>query len=156
MLCLRFKKNILIYNQGMEDKPKAGIGIFLIKDGQLLLGKRKGSHGAGEYALPGGHIENGETFEDCVLRELAEEAGPEIKIKTPTFLCVTNLRKYLPRHYVDIGMLAEWVSGEPIVTEPDKKEAWDWYGLDKLPKPLFGCTENYIKAYKTGKSYFRQ
>jgi 8-oxo-dGTP diphosphatase len=137
-------------------RPKVGIGIFLIKDSHLLLGKRKGSHGEGEYALPGGHLELHETFEECVLRELLEETGSAIKIKKPKFLCVTNLRKYYPKHYVDIGMLAEWVSGEAGVGEPDKKEFWEWYSLDKLPSPLFGCTENYIEAYKTGKTYFEQ
>ncbi len=135
-------------------RPKVGVGIFLIKDNKLLLGRRKGSHGEGEYALPGGHLELHETFEECVLRELEEEAGSNIKVKHPQFLCVTNLRKYAPRHYVDIGMLAEWVSGEPVVAEPHKNESWAWYDLENLPAPLFGCTENYIEAYKTGRSYF--
>ena len=136
--------------------PKVGIGIFLIKDGHILLGRRKGSHGEGEYALPGGHFELGESFEDCVLRELAEEAGSAIKISRPKFLCVTNLRKYAPKHYVDIGMLAEWVSGEPQVMEPHKKERWQWHELNNLPSPLFGCTENYVEAYKTGRGYFEK
>ncbi len=135
-------------------RPKVGIGLFLIKDNSILLGIRKGSHGEGEYALPGGHLELNETFEECALRELAEEAGSSIKVKELRFLCVTNLRKYRPRHYVDIGILAEWSSGTPKVMEPDKKESWHWYKLDNLPKPLFGCTENYIESYKTGKSYF--
>lgn len=136
------------------DRPKVGIGILLIKDGKLLLGRRKGSHGAGEYALPGGHLELDESFEECVLRELKEEAGPAIKVKTPRFLCVTNLRRYSPKHYVDIGMLAEWVSGEPVVAEPEKNEAWGWYDLAELPSPLFGCTDNYLESYRTGKVYF--
>jgi 8-oxo-dGTP diphosphatase len=138
------------------DRPKIGVGIFLIKDDrQLLLGKRKGSHGEGEYALPGGHMEGMESFEDCVLRELHEEAGPSVKVKNIRFLCVTNLRKYKPKHYVDIGMLAEWVSGEPEVMEPEKNEAWAWYDIDKLPEPLFGCTLNYLESFKTGKDYFK-
>lgn len=135
-------------------RPKVGIGIFLIKNGKVLLGRRKSSHGQGEYALPGGHLELQESFQDCVLRELAEEAGPDIKVKNIRFLCVTNLRKYQPKHYVDIGMLAEWISGKPSVMEPDKKEAWKWYSLDSLPSPLFGCTENYIESYKTSRPYF--
>lgn len=138
----------------MEQQPKVGIGIFLIKDSKLLLGKRKNSHGKGEYALPGGHLELYESFEDCVLRELAEEAGPNIKIKKPQFLCVTELRNYPPKHYVDIGMLAVWISGEPVVMEPDKKEDWKWYSISELPRPLFGCTDNYIEAYQTGRAYF--
>jgi 8-oxo-dGTP diphosphatase len=134
--------------------PKVGVGIFLIKGNKILLGKRKGSHGAGEYALPGGHLELHESFEECVLRELAEEAGVAVKIKHPKFMCVTNMRKYAPKHYVDIGMLAEWVSGEAEVAEPDKKESWEWYDLNNLPSPIFGCLMNYIEAYKTGKTYF--
>jgi 8-oxo-dGTP diphosphatase len=135
-------------------KPQVGIGVFLVKDGLILLGRRKGSHGHGEYALPGGHLELGETFEECALRELAEEAGPDIKVKSVRFLCLTNMRRYAPKHYADIGITAEWSAGKPRVMEPEKKEDWQWYDLNDLPQPLFGCTDNYIEAYRTGKTYF--
>jgi len=36
-----------------ENRPKVGVGIMIIKNGKVLLGKRKGSHGAGQYAWPG-------------------------------------------------------------------------------------------------------
>jgi 8-oxo-dGTP diphosphatase len=137
-------------------RPKVGIGILLIKGNSILLGRRLYSHGKGEYSLPGGHLELQESFQDCVLRELTEEAGPDIKVKGIRFLCVTNLRKYHPKHYVDIGMLAEWVSGDSRVMEPEKLESWQWYDLDNLPKPLFGCIENYIESYKTDRSYFEE
>jgi 8-oxo-dGTP diphosphatase len=138
-----------------EERPQIGIGVFLINDNdEILLGKRKGSHGEGEYALPGGHLEMDETFEECALRELAEEAGPDIRIKGIDFLCLTNMRRYAPKHYADIGMVAKWESGESRVMEPHKKEEWRWYSLDNLPRPLFGCTDNYIEAYRTGKKYF--
>ena len=138
-----------------NDRPQVGIGVFLVKNGkQILLGRRKNAHGEGEYALPGGHLELGETFEGCALRELSEEAGPDIKVNDVTFLCLTNMRRYAPKHYADIGIIAKWKSGEPKVMEPHKKEDWQWYDLDKLPKPLFGCTENYIEAYTTGRVYF--
>jgi 8-oxo-dGTP diphosphatase len=42
--------------------PKVGIGVVVVKEGKILLGKRKGSHGNGEYAGPGGHLEYLESF----------------------------------------------------------------------------------------------
>lgn len=136
--------------------PLVGIGVFIVKDGQILLGKRKGSHGEGEYSLPGGHLEHGESFEECALRELAEEAGDGIEVTSPKYLCTTNLRSYAPKHYVDIGMMVEWRRGEPVVAEPEKLASWQWYDIDNLPSPLFGCTRNYIEAYRTGRSYFTE
>jgi 8-oxo-dGTP diphosphatase len=137
-----------------EKLPKVGLGLLVVKDGMVLMGQRKSSHGSGEFGGPGGHLEHGESFEECILRELAEEAGKEFKIKNLRLLCVTNMTKYMPKHYVDIGMIAEWESGEPIVGEPHKLVSWDWYSPDKMPNPLFGCVQNYIEAYKTGKNYF--
>ena len=51
---------------------------MVLKAGQLLLGRRKGSHGEGEYAYPGGHLEHLETFAQCGAREVREETGLEI------------------------------------------------------------------------------
>lgn len=65
---------------GMNDKINVGVGVMIFdKDGMILLGKRKGSHGAGEYSFPGGHLEYGESFEECAKREVMEECGIEIK-----------------------------------------------------------------------------
>lgn len=139
-----------------NERPKVGIGIFLIKGNKILLGKRKGSHGSGEFALPGGHLEMHESFEDCVQRELDEEVGTDVKVKRIDFLCVTNMRKYHPKHYADIGMLAEWQSGKPKVMEPHKVSDWQWYDLDDLPSPIFGGLQNYIEAYRTGRAYFTE
>lgn len=131
---------------------KVGVGILVFKKGKVLLTKRKGSHGTGEYAFPGGHLEFGESFADCAKRECREEAG--IEIKNIKFLRLLNLKKYAGKHYVDIGLTAEWKSGEPEVLEPDKTEEWGWYDLDKLPKPMFKTIESYKEALKTGKNFF--
>lgn len=136
-----------------QARPKVGVGLLLIKNGKILLGKRKSPHGTGEYGGIGGHLELMESFEDCILRELKEEAGP-VKIKNLRFLCLTNLRKYNPKHYVDVGMVAEWSSGIPTVMEPEKLESWDWYDMDHLPSPIFAVEDYYIDAFRTGKTYF--
>jgi 8-oxo-dGTP diphosphatase len=135
-------------------RPQIGIGLLIVRGNTVLLGQRKNSHGQGEYSTPGGHLEAGESFEDCSRRELEEEAGKALKIKNLRFLCVTNLTKYLPKHYVDIGMVAEWQSGEARVMEPDKLLSWDWYDLDDLPSPLFASGHNFIAALHSGQHYF--
>jgi 8-oxo-dGTP diphosphatase len=137
------------------DRPKVGVGLLIIKDGNLvLLGKRKNSHGDGEYGGVGGHMEGLETFADTIMRELREEIGEEIQITDPKFLCLSNIRDYAPKHYVDIGMVANWISGEPKVMEREKIEGWGWYPLDNLPAPLFTAPANYVKALRTGVSLY--
>ena len=131
---------------------RVGVGLLIIKDGKILLGKRKSSHGVGEYGGPGGHAEYGETLEQTATRELGEECG--IEIVSLRLLCVTDLLRYMPRHYMDIGFTAETKSGEPKVLEPSKLESWGWYDIDAPPSPLFGCTREYIESYKTGQTHF--
>ncbi len=135
-----------------DQQPKVGIGVLIFKDGKILMGKRKGKHAPNVYAGPGGHLDHLESFVDCIKRETREEAG--IEIENVRFSCLSNLKAYAPKHYVDIGMIADWKSGEPQVLEPDTLESWDWYDIDSLPSPLFEVVENYIEAYKTGKNFF--
>ena len=135
-----------------ELRPKVGIGVMILKDGKVLLGKRKGSHGAGEYSWPGGHFEYMESFEQCAKREVMEETGMEIQ--NVRFLRLLNLKDYAPKHYVDIGMIADWKSGEPKDIESEKIGEWQWYDMNNLPSPIFKGIDSYFEAYKTGKNYF--
>lgn len=134
---------------GME-RPRVGIGVIVIKDGKVLLGKRRGAHGAGEYAWPGGHLEHLELFDACARREVMEETG--LTIGPLRFVRVLNLRAYAPRHYVDLVFAADWVAGEPEVREPDKVERWAWYDLDALPSPLFATVPTALEALRTGQT----
>jgi len=135
-----------------NNNPKVGVGIMILKDGKVLLGKRKGSHGEGEFAFPGGHLEYMESFEDCVKRELAEECG--IEIKNIRFQFLANVTKYAPKHYAHIGLMADWAGGEPKVLEPEKCESWNWYEIDKLPQPMFEMCKMAIDSYRTGVNYY--
>ena len=101
-----------------ENRPKVGIGVMIFKDGMVLLGKRTSSHGAGEFAFPGGHLENGESFEAFAKRETLEEA--DIEITNVRFLNVENVLDYLPKHYIQVSLIADWKSGEAKNLEPEK------------------------------------
>lgn len=136
----------------MEEVQKPKVGIGCLKDGKVLLGKRKGSHGSGEYAFPGGHLEYMESFIDCAKREIAEECG--IEVKNIRFQLLANIKKYAPKHYTHVGLIMDWVSGEPKILEPEKCESWGWYDFDNLPSPLFDTCKNSIDAIKSGQNFF--
>ena len=135
-----------------KKRSKACVGVMIFKNDKVLLGKRKGSHGAGEYSFPGGHMEFGESFSDCVIRETLEETG--VEIKNIKFQCVSNIFRHENRQDILVSFIAEWKNGEPKIMEPEKCDEWKWYDLDNLPKPLFYPTELLIDSYKTGKNYY--
>jgi 8-oxo-dGTP diphosphatase len=136
---------------GENDRPKVGVGVLIFKDGKLLLMKRRGGMASGSWGSGGGHLEYMESFLDAIQREIREEAG--VEIENIRFLCLVNLKEHRPRHYVDIGFVADWKSGEPKVLESEF-ESLGWYGLDDLPAPLFSAVKIYLEAYKTGEYFF--
>ncbi|MCL5010722.1 MAG: NUDIX domain-containing protein [Patescibacteria group bacterium] len=133
--------------------PKVGVGVMILKNKQVLLGKRKNAHGEGEYSFPGGHLEYMESFEKCAIRETKEECG--IEIANIRFQMLANLKIYAPKHYVHVGMVCDWKSGEPQVLEPDRMVGWQWYDLDNLPQPIFLGTKIIIDSFKSNEHYLR-
>ncbi len=131
--------------------PQVGIGIMIRKNGKVLMHQRKNSHGSGEYAFPGGHLEKGESFANCARRETKEEAG--IEIKNIKFQYLANVKKYRDKHYVHIGLTADWRSGTPKNLEPEKGTEWFWADPQKLPKPLFEMCKLSLKFLKTKRNY---
>lgn len=132
--------------------PKVGIGVMIMKNNKVLLAKRKNAHGTGEYAFPGGHLEYMESFADCAIRETKEETG--IEIGNIRFLYLANLKKYAPKHYVQVGLIADWRSGEPQVLEPEKSEEWGWFSLENIPNDIFETCTLAFDAFRTNKNYF--
>lgn len=121
----------------MENAPLVGVAIFVRRDGKFLMGLRKNSHSAGTWGLAGGHLEFGETFEECALRELREEVG-DIVVQNIRFATASgDVFADVHRHYVTIFMVADYVSGEAQLLEPDKFVSWEWFSLDSLPNSLF-------------------
>jgi 8-oxo-dGTP diphosphatase len=126
----------------MENQVRVGLSAMIVRDNKVLLGKRKGSHGAGEWAFPGGHMEYGEEFESSLGREIEEETG--MILKSATLLRVINLLEYMPKHYVDLCFVVE-AEGEPVLMEPNKCEGWEWFSLEEIPKNLFSSTPSAIE-----------
>ena len=62
------------------DRPYVGVGAVIVQDGRVLIVKRKYDPLAGQWSIPGGAVEIGETLEGCVAREMLEETGLEIEV----------------------------------------------------------------------------
>lgn len=135
-----------------------GVGVMILKDNRVLLGRRHDDptkadsalHGEGTWTMPGGKLDFGETFEDCAFREVYEETG--IKIKSIKIISVSN-DKVPDAHFVTIGVLATDFEGEPMVREPDEITEWRWFPLDSPPTPMFFPSERMLQNYKAGVIY---
>jgi 8-oxo-dGTP diphosphatase len=137
--------------QSMEpeiNRPKVGVGIIVRKGKKFLLGKRGNSHGYGEWCFCGGHLEFGETIENCAKREVFEESG--VRIKNLKVAFVTNdIFKKEKRHYITIFVKAEYSSGILKIKEPEKMQKLEWFLKKDIPSPLFLPIRNSIKkGYK--------
>ncbi len=128
----------------MEKRPLVGIGVIIVKNNKVLLGKRKAPHGNGTWCFPGGHLEYKESIEDCARRETMEEAG--IKIDNLKLGPYTNdIYPKADTHYITLFVIAEPESGEVKVMEPEKCEQWEWFEWDNMPQPLFFPIQNLLK-----------
>ncbi|KAH7391535.1 NUDIX hydrolase domain-like protein [Cadophora sp. MPI-SDFR-AT-0126] len=137
---------------------RVGVGVFILASTSelpsnpvFLVGKRIGSHGAGTYALPGGHLEFGETPEECAAREVLEETG--LKISNIRFLTATNdVMEKDGKHYITLFVVGvrDDEDQEPEVLEKEKCEGWDWINW----KELVGLVEKDKKGEEVQRSLF--
>ena len=127
----------------MSKRPLVGVGV-IVKDGdRVLLMKRQNSHGAGTWSMPGGHLEYGESPEECALREVEEETG--VVIADITFLTITNdVFAEEGKHYITIWMESRYASGEACVNSAREMSEIGWFSWDALPVPRFLPLENLL------------
>lgn len=127
-------------------KPRVGLAVFIWHNGKFIVQQRTGSHGANTWSIPGGHLEFGESWEDCVRREAMEEVG--VELKNVRFRALTNdIFTAENKHYITIWMEADWAANEPEIQEPHRITATDWCDFSGLPSPLFEpCWNNLQKV----------
>ena len=122
-----------------------GVGVIVVKNGKVLLMKRSGSHGEGTWSCPGGHIDFGESLEECAIRETKEETG--LDIKNIEFKAITN--DFFPlnhNHYVTVWMKGEYTGGEPTLASPREGTEIGWFEWYNLPEPLFVPLKNLVEG----------
>ncbi|MFD4022337.1 NUDIX domain-containing protein [Streptomyces sp. NPDC058576] len=120
-----------------------GVGAILLSEQGILLGR----HRRGTLELPGGSVEAGESFEEAIIRELAEETGLVARAEDVGLLG-TLLDHVEDVLRVTVGALVHTWLGQPT-TQPDESMGhWAWYPLDQLPDGLFVCSAQILTAWR--------
>lgn len=125
------------------ERPGVGVNAIIIRGNKVLLGKRKGWPGEGQWAFPGGRLKLYEDVKEGAVRETAEETGLVIKnLKIGPY--TNDIAKSEQLHYLSLIFITEIDSGEPKLMEPDKFYEWKWFEWDKLPEQLFLPVQNLV------------
>jgi 8-oxo-dGTP diphosphatase len=164
----RFILNIVLTNYGIicdylqmsvSTVVRVGVGVFVTSikyPGCVLVGERIGSHGSGTVALPGGHLEMGESWETCGTREIKEETN--LDITSLVLAGVTNdvaIGGNPNKHYITIFMQARLKEDSAALEnlEPHKCKGWNWTRWDDLfelceteDERVFDPLKNFIRT----------
>lgn len=125
------------------DRPGVGVAAIIVQNTKVLLGLRRGAHGAGDWGFPGGHIEFGESFEEAVRREVREETGLTVQGIEPAAF-TNDIFEHEGKHYITLFFRTEVGPGEPQVREPERCVQWAWFAWDSLLPNLFLAVRNLV------------
>lgn len=117
------------------------VGAIAVRDGCLLMVRRARDPGGGLWSLPGGRVERGELLEEAVTREVREETGVEVTVRTLAgiFEVVGD------PHYVVLDFLAEPAGDAPPRAAQDAAEA-RWVPLDDVA--ALDCTPRFVETLR--------
>lgn len=104
-------------------RPQLAASAVIFRDAKILLLRRAYEPGRGRYSLPGGRVEWGETLQQAVHREVAEETGLAVAI-----IGLAGIREVLPAsgggHFVVLSYAARWTGGEVMLNDEHDGFAW--------------------------------
>jgi ADP-ribose pyrophosphatase YjhB (NUDIX family) len=114
----------------------------------LLLRRFNTGYADGQYSVPAGHLDGGETVIAAARREGQEETGVSIEAEDVVFSSVVHRKDGDER--VDFFVhVREW-QGEPANTEPDKCDELRWANVDELPDDVIPYVRKAIQNHRDG------
>jgi 8-oxo-dGTP diphosphatase len=122
--------------------PFVGVGCIVVRDGQFLLVRNH----RGFWSTPGGHLDFGESPEDCAARETLEETG--VSVTAVQFVAITNdVLVDAGKHYVTIWMRGEASDLPPTICDAAEIAEIGWFAPDALPTPLHLYFQNLLDGH---------
>ena len=108
------------------DRPIVGVGGVVVQDGQVLIVKRAHEPRKGEWSLPGGIVELGETLVEALKRELKEETGLDVDVGdvVEVFDRVHRLDGRIQYHFVIVDYLCRPIGGTLCASDDAEDVAW--------------------------------
>ena len=126
--------------------------LILIKDNKILLSRRyQTGYMDGHYSLPAGHLEDGETIRQALVREVKEEIG--IIIKPDDIVLVHTMHRKEEDIRVDLFFTANSYQGNPTNAEPEKCDDLSWFPQGNLPDNLLPYIRQAITQHLRGSFY---
>lgn len=125
--------------------PRAAVGAVVMKEGKVLLAKRRNAPQKGKWAIPGGSVNLGETLQEAAEREIMEETGLTIQANEPVHafdLIERDSAGNLRFHYVIIDLLADYTEGD--VHPADDVSDAGWFSPDEIESLDITKTTKYL------------
>lgn len=121
-------------SQGVSaSQPTVGVGVVIVKGSEVLMIRRGQPPRQGEWSIPGGTQELGETVRETAVREILEETGLSIA-NLKLIDVVDAFGKHpdgsLRTQWVLVDFRADWVAGEPVAGS-DAAHA-EWMSLERI------------------------
>ncbi len=128
------------------------VHLFLFREDQILLSRRYNTgYRDGEYSVPAGHLDGGETVIAAAQREAHEETGVQIDQADIFFAGVMHRHEGDER--VDFFVHVRAWRGEPFNAEPDKCDDLRWTDLESLPENTVPYVRKAIQNFLDGISF---
>ena len=109
------------------DSPAVGVGVVVLNGPRVLLIRRANEPGRGQWSIPGGSVELGETLQEAARREVGEECGVDVIIGSHIDLYDLIDRDDQGRvrfHYVLVHFVAQYQKGQPRAGTDALEVAW--------------------------------
>jgi len=125
-----------------------------VREGRVLLIRRFNTgYEDGKYSLIAGHVEAGENFTDCVIREAGEESGLRFAAGDVRVAHVMHRNAGHGNERIDVFFVTDRWEGEPENREPEKCDDMRWFPLDGLPKNTIPYIRQALENIRDGVSY---
>jgi 8-oxo-dGTP pyrophosphatase MutT (NUDIX family) len=138
---------------GERYKQKCAAGVFLLrKNGQTteILFQKRGSQKwwPNAYDITIGHVEEGESFMQCAMREAKEEIGITFNARDIVFTTVVHAEKIGNGPYVNAYFFVDKFQGTPKILEPDKCTVLKWFDINDLSFAAVLSTKIAVENFK--------